>query len=88
MNFLPRAYQSLAVKRMVDQPAHLLALRMGAGKTVITLLAIKAMKAKKVLVVAPKRVAELVWHTEAAKWDQTKHFKVSQGAFHQVVSTC
>jgi len=78
MNFLPRPYQSLAVKRMVDQPAHLLALRMGAGKTVITLLAIKAMKAQKVLVVAPKRVAELVWHTESAKWDQTKHFKVQR----------
>lgn len=78
MNFLPRPYQSLAVKRMVDQPAHLLALRMGAGKTVITLLAIKAMKAKKVLVVAPKRVVELVWHTEAAKWNQTKHFKVQR----------
>ena len=78
MNFSPRPYQSLAVKRMVDKPAHLLALRMGAGKTVITLLALQAMKAQKTLVVAPKRVAELVWHTEAAKWNQTKQLRIQR----------
>jgi SNF2 family DNA or RNA helicase len=42
----------------------------GAGKTAITLTALSAlMKIKRnALVLAPKRVAESVWSTEAAKW--------------------
>lgn len=78
MIFYPREYQSVAIKRMVDNPTQLLALRMGAGKTVVTLLAIKQLKPKKTLVVAPKRVTELVWHSEAAKWEQTSDLKVQR----------
>lgn len=82
MNFYPRPYQTVALQRMLSNDAQLLALRMGTGKTAVTLLAIdhflKQGTIKKVLIVAPKRVAELVWHTEAAKWDQTKGLKVQR----------
>lgn len=78
MKFLPRPYQELAIQRMVDTRYHLIALRMGAGKTPISLLAFKQFDFNKILVVAPKRVAELVWHTEAAKWEQTKDLRVQR----------
>lgn len=81
MEFSPRPYQAEAIGRMVDQPYHLLALRMGAGKTVAALTAIGELmhdrfEVGKTLIVAPKRVAELVWHTEAAKWDHTKALEI------------
>lgn len=83
MLFSPRPYQQLAIDRMVACPYQLLALRMGAGKTVVALSAIEELTFNrfsicKTLVVAPKRVAELVWAQEAAKWDHTRHLKVAR----------
>lgn len=83
MNFYPRPYQQLAIDRMVNEPAQLLALRMGAGKTVVALLAVEELahnrfEISRTLVVAPKRVADLVWHVEAAKWEQTKSLQVQR----------
>nr|WP_080637211.1 DEAD/DEAH box helicase [Enterocloster clostridioformis] len=54
----------------------------GLGKTVTTLTAIKELKynrfqVRKVLVIAPKKVAEGTWTKEAAKWDHTKMLRVS-----------
>jgi len=81
MRFLPETFQQLAVERMLNMDYQLLALRMGGGKTAITLSVINELmfnrfEINNVLVVCPKRVAELVWHTEAAKWDHTKHLRV------------
>lgn len=83
MRFSPRPYQQVAVERMVGQSYQLLALRMGAGKTVVTLTAVQELmfdrfEVSKVLIVAPKRVAELVWHAEVAKWDHLRGLKVSR----------
>ena len=83
MRFLPRPYQARAIERMVEQPYQLLALRMGTGKTVATLTAIEELVYNrlediKTLVVAPKRVAELVWHAEVAKWDHLSHLRVQR----------
>lgn len=55
---------------------------MGLGKTVTTLTAVKELKYNrfqvcKVLVIAPKKVAEGTWTKEAAKWDHTKMLRVS-----------
>lgn len=90
MHFSPRPYQQVAIDRMVSQPYQLLALRMGTGKTPITLTALVELlfnefTVSKVLVVAPKRVAELVWHAEATKWHHTKDLKVQRvlGSPHQ-----
>lgn len=52
------------------------------GKTIITLTAINELKygrfcVQKVLVIAPKKVAEATWQREAAKWDNVKHLRFS-----------
>lgn len=83
MNFSPRPYQATAIERMVEQPYQLLALRMGTGKTVCALTAIQELthdrfEITKTLVVAPKRVAELVWHAEAAKWCHLSSLKIQR----------
>lgn len=54
----------------------------GLGKTVTTLTAIRELKynrfqVKKVLVIAPKKVAEGTWTKEKDKWDHTKILRVS-----------
>ena len=43
MLFSPRPYQSIALKRLLENEVQLLALRMGAGKTAVTLLAVKSL---------------------------------------------
>jgi SNF2 family DNA or RNA helicase len=83
MRFLPRTYQREAMNRIEKYEYQLIALRMGAGKTVITLSVLRdSLRLKKsinkVLIVAPKRVAELVWHTEAQKWDHTADLKITR----------
>ena len=55
---------------------------MGLGKTVTTLTAIRELKynrfqVRKVLVIAPKKVAEGTWSKEKDKWDHTKILRVS-----------
>ena len=52
------------------------------GKTIITLLAVKELKymrfaVRKVLIVAPKKVAEGTWQKESKKWDQTQALRIS-----------
>lgn len=83
MRFSPRPTQQKAIERLTEWPYHLLALRMGTGKTVATLTAIEELiydrfEVRRALVVAPKRVAELVWHAEAAKWDHLRHLRVAR----------
>ena len=53
------------------------------SKTVVALTAAEELlnerfEAQKVLVIAPKRVAEDTWTREAAKWDHLKHLRVSR----------
>lgn len=73
MIFNPHDYQTVAEKWIMDHPQCALFLDMGLGKTVITLSAVKKLldagQVRKVLVVAPLRVAQTVWAEEAAKWD-------------------
>ena len=82
MQFSPRPYQQVAIDRMRDHEVHYLALRMGLGKSVIALTAVQDMLRKDgagpALVVAPKRVAELVWAQEAAKWDHLAGLRVQR----------
>ncbi len=54
----------------------------GLGKTATTLTAVKELKynrfqVRRVLVIAPKKVAEGTWTREAAKWDHTSMLRVS-----------
>lgn len=81
MKFIPHAYQRYCINRMIDDIALGLFLDMGLGKTAITLTAVNDLKynrflVSKVLVIAPKKVAEATWSKEAAKWDHLKLLRV------------
>lgn len=82
MKFSPHEYQRYCISRILDTPALGLFLDMGLGKTVITLTAIQELiynrfAVSRVLIIAPKKVAEATWSEEAAKWDHLKHLRFS-----------
>lgn len=70
----PHAYQQRAVDHLTRQNAAALFLDPGLGKTSIVLQAYQTLKqsgqAQRMLVVAPRRVCQLVWRQEAKKWTQ------------------
>jgi len=78
MLYSSRPAQRVTQARMMENPYQLIALRMGGGKTVAALTVIKELMLAKTLVVAPKRVAEMVWHREAAKWDHLADLRVAK----------
>lgn len=74
MKYCPHDYQAFATNFILDHPVCGLILDMGLGKSVITLTALwdlllDRFDIGKVLIVAPKRVAEDTWPKELAKWD-------------------
>ena len=74
MKFVPHDYQRYCINRLVAEPALGLFLDMGLGKTVITLTAVNDLRynrfeVRKVLVIAPRKVAEDTWTREQDKWD-------------------
>lgn len=80
--FIPHKYQEYCMSRILDTEAMALFLDMGLGKTVITLSAIKELKysrfqVRKVLVIAPKKVAESTWIREVKKWSHLNLLRVS-----------
>lgn len=82
MKFKPWPYQRYCINRVLTTPALGLLLDMGLGKTVITLTAINDLKynrfaVNKVLVIAPKKVAESTWAREASKWDHLQLLRIS-----------
>lgn len=81
VKFIPHDYQKVAKDFALSREASGLFLDMGLGKTIITLTAIEELKNDylediKVLVIAPKRVAEDTWTTEHEKWDHVKDLKI------------
>lgn len=82
MIFKPYPYQVHSEQHILDNPACGLFLEMGLGKTCITLTALDKLlhdtcEVRKVLIIAPKRVAEHTWATEARKWDHLQHLRLS-----------
>lgn len=76
-------YQEHAVQHILTHGACGLFLGLGLGKTVSTLTAINELmyenlEVSKVLIIAPKRVAEHTWTTEAQKWEHLKHLRISK----------
>lgn len=76
-------YQNNAVLHVLYNFFCALFMDMGLGKTVSTLTAINKLifeevEIDKVLIIAPKRVAEHVWTTELQKWEHLKHLKISR----------
>lgn len=72
-----RGYQHWMVDKIKELPGILLAAEMGLGKTGAVLKAVADMLAegtvRKVLVIAPLRVAENTWPEEIAKWEFSRH---------------
>ena len=82
MKYTAHGYQKKATERILQQKRVGLFLDMGLGKTVITLTAIKELIEDfaiwKVLVIAPKRVAEDTWSREHEKWDHLSGLRISK----------
>ena len=83
MKYIPHDYQTRAKDFILEHPKAGMLLEMGLGKTVITLTAIDVLinelfEVDRVLVIAPKRVAEDTWTREHAKWDHLRHLRVSR----------
>jgi SNF2 family DNA or RNA helicase len=83
MKFIPHKYQEKAINMIIDNPYCGLFLDMGLGKTVSTLTAINILiygdlSVDKVLVIAPKNVAENTWSSEIEKWDHLKKLTISK----------
>jgi len=81
MIFNPYPYQQYCIDSVIYNKAVGLLLDMGLGKTVITLTAIHELRynrweVAKPLIIAPKKVAEATWTTEAAKWEHLKMMRV------------
>lgn len=75
-------YQLRGIDHILNNPGAGLFLDMGLGKTITTLTAIDRLmydrfEIEKVLVIAPKRVAEDTWMNEVEQWDHVKHLKLS-----------
>lgn len=75
-------YQERCVQHILDHEGCGLFLDMGLGKTISTLTAVEELmydrfEIQKVLVIAPKKVAEVTWSGEIEKWEHVKHLKIS-----------
>ena len=75
-------YQEYAVKFIEEHKIAALLLDMGLGKTITTLTAINNLiydlfEVRRVLIIAPLRVARDTWSAEVQKWDHLKHLRYS-----------
>lgn len=83
MKYNAHNYQKKMQEFIIEHPAAFLTVDMGLGKTVTTLTAIAELKDRyfevsKVLVIAPKSVAENTWSSECSKWDHLSHLRISK----------
>ena len=73
VQFTPYPYQEYAINWIIDHPQCAVLLEMGLGKTVITLTAVKRLldagEVRRVLIIAPLRVARDTWPDEIRKWE-------------------
>ncbi|WP_406710417.1 DEAD/DEAH box helicase [Trueperella pyogenes] len=74
MHYQPHNYQTQATAFIETHPQAAILLGMGLGKTVITLTAVwnlllDSFLVRRVLIIAPLRVARDTWPAEVAKWD-------------------
>lgn len=82
MKWNPHEYQKYAIEYIKTHPVAAIFLGCGLGKTSIALTAIDDMlhdsfKVRKVLVVAPIRVAKVSWPDEIEKWDHLSDLRYS-----------
>lgn len=81
--FQPHDYQVTAMNWIRQRPFAGLLLDMGLGKTAIALTVINewlydSFEISRVLVIAPKKVAEDTWSREVAKWEHLRYLRISR----------
>src|SRR5271155_1319741 len=81
--FKPHDYQQIGTQFMIDHPRCMIIADPGLGKTGMTLSLLGALKLVgssflPALVLAPKRVADVVWTNEAKRWSTFKDLSVVQ----------
>lgn len=82
MIYRPHEYQKVAEEFILTHPTAAVFLDLGLGKTVITLSAVEKLmrdrfEIRRVLVIAPLRVARTTWPDEIEKWDHLKGLSYS-----------
>lgn len=82
MQYVPHPYQEFAKEFMISNSLSALFLEMGLGKTITTLTAIDELlydcfEIRKVLIIAPLRVANSTWPSEIKKWEHLKLLRYS-----------
>ena len=82
-HFVPGAWQPIASQFALDNPRCMIVADMGMRKTSIMMMMIDVLKLGgsnffPVLVIAPKRVAEIVWTGERDKWDRFQGLSIVQ----------
>jgi len=82
MIYRPHEYQKVAEEFILAHPTAAVFLDLGLGKTVITLTAVEKLirdsfEIRRVLVIAPLRVARTTWPDEIEKWDHLKDLSYS-----------
>ena len=82
MTYKAHPYQEVATRFIEERETACLILDMGLGKTVITLTALwnlilDSFEVRKVLVIAPLRVASHTWKSELDKWEHLKGLDIS-----------
>ncbi|MDE6748573.1 MAG: DEAD/DEAH box helicase [Lachnospiraceae bacterium] len=82
MKYEAHDYQTFATKYIESHPIAAILLSMGLGKTSITLTAIADLLfdffiVRRVLIIAPLRVAKMTWSDEIGKWDHLSHLRYS-----------
>jgi len=80
MKWIPRRYQTRAIKWVLERGAAALFMRPGLGKTSVTLAAFDILRrkglSKRMLVIAPLRVCYEVWPQETSGWDDFAHLRL------------
>lgn len=83
MKYTPRPHQIIGTRALLDNLRFMLIADPGMGKTAMVLMALSILLLMgstffPVLVVAPKRVAEVVWDGERDKWDDFKDISITK----------
>ena len=93
MRYSPHEYQRYATEYIEAHPVAAVLLDMGLGKTSITLTALNnllfdSFKIRRILVIAPLRVARNTWGAEIEKWDHLSglRYAVAVGAENERLS--
>lgn len=83
MKYIPRPHQYVGTQALLDNLRFMLVADPGMGKTAMVLMALSILLMVgsvyfPALVIAPKRVAEVVWDGERDRWDDFKHLRITK----------